>query len=1131
MNPELDDLLAQLLNLGHLPAAGRSRLAAILRADPAARRHYLDHVQMHALLAHEHGLLAAMVPDAEPFVPRAAQQAELVPPSPVLAHPARNRPLALPAAAAAFVVSGLFLGTVVVMRDGGGDQPNAQAARGALVPGPVPAAPAAALPPDSRLPPPMFGAAFDPSPGAQNRPPARTVSTMEKVSFSRDVRPVLSDHCFQCHGPDAAARKAKLRLDQEEDLFSGAHDPPLITRFRPDESELFYRVSTSDEDDVMPPPEAHKPLDAAKVDVIRRWIEEGATWQEHWAFVAPHQEDLPAVSDPGWIRGSIDQFVLAELDRKGLAPSPEADASTLARRLFLDLTGLPPTPADVARFLAAWESDPQSAMEDETDRLLASSDYGEHRARYWLDAARYGDTHGLHLDNYREIWPYRDWVVDAFNANMPFDQFTVEQLAGDLLPEPTLSQQVATGFNRCNVTTSEGGAIAEEFAVRYAIDRVETTSAVWLGLTTGCAACHDHKFDPVSQKEFYQLFAYFNNTTQSPMDGNVNDTAPVVDFLPPAQHAEREHLLAEERALAEALQPHAAPGPATLDPAAPGQVPPPADTIDQATFDPSAPFSIALWTGGEKTLLSKTEKVGPEYQRGLVVQFVDGRLRVEFLHYGRNNNMVLVSEAPLPAARTHHIVLTSTGAVRPGALRAFANGLPIGLRAEKNALFGTVANGGAVEAPDGTRFYPRPLAPSEALALSLADLPPAADLFANGPPDPILLAAARRAPLLADPALADFDRAFLRRSELEGQSAVTHVMAERLDSAPVAHILERGEYDQRREEVRPGIPSVLPQPPEDAPQDRLGLARWVVDPQNPLTARVTVNRLWQQVFGHGLVRTPDDFGLQGEPPTHPELLDYLAVDFVDSGWDVKRFLRQLVLSATYRQSSRTTPELVQADPKNRLLARSPRFRLDAEVLRDQALAASGLLDATMGGPGVRPYQPPGIWEAVGYSGSNTVSYVQDHGSALYRRSLYSFWKRTAPPPSMTLFDAPDRESCSVRRERTNTPLQALVLMNDPQYVEAARALAQRALLESPDAAVAAMHQFVLAKPPRPADAQVFEDSLATFLARFRDNPDAARALIATGESIPSPDLDAPTLAAHTLVASQILNLDESLNRN
>ena len=1030
-------------------------------------------------------------------------------------------------------------------------------------------------------------------PGSLSRPPTPFVSTTastaaaagpaQRVSFNRDIRPILSDNCVECHGPDAAARKADLRLDREQDAIAelaafqaGESEAPIV-RGHPELSELIARIETDDSDDLMPPPDSHKVLTNQQIALLKRWVEDGAPWEEHWAFVAP-AASMPGSND--WAVNAIDRFVFERLQQEKLQPTPEADRNTLIRRVSLDLTGLPPTPAEVDAFVGD-PGDTDSALEEVVDRLLASPAYGEHRARYWLDAARYADTHGLHLDNYREMWPYRDWVISAYNANQPFDQFTVEQLAGDLLESPTQSQLVATGFNRCNVTTSEGGAIKEEFAVRYAIDRVSTTSTVWLGLTTGCAQCHDHKYDPISMREFYQLFAYFNNTTQPAMDGNVPNTPPVIRVYPGPEEKSEEEKLNAAKATAEK---------------------------NLASARTASEEAFGLWQEQLKpeTIKAALEEAGlPGRAVHLSTEQLPATNSIDGFEVKEGRAFSLVAQVTVPEGNDDFFPL-ATQIDAQG--RGFAFGLDLRNRGIELDLFGkggASGEGGVLKVrqihsfkpgaklqitvlsdgsrnPKGTTVFvnDREMTRNRFPYLESDNL---SDTFSVADGTPIKLHA--RPPVLRElqvfdrnlttaeikavhatgqlaaivnkpvdsrsdaeteklrqhylitrvddyrSSLAELAEAELALNAFHNRVPVTHVMNEN-DAAPMAHMLERGEYDKPLEKVAPGVPAVLPDMPVDAPHNRLGLALWLVDGEHPLTSRVTVNRLWQQLFGHGLVKTSEDFGTQGEPPSHPELLDWLAVDFVANGWDVKQTLKQMVMSATYRQSSRVNPELLSKDPHNRLLARGPRFRLDAEVIRDQALAASGLLSDDIGGPGVRPYQPDGLWSAVGYTNSNTVKFARQYGENLYRRSVYTFWKRTAPPANLSAFDAPNRESCTVRRERTNTPLQALVLMNDVQFVEAARHLAGHGLQSGQGSvAIDAMSRRLLGRSLDSAELAIINESLQSFRQTYQADRIAAQQLLSHGDRASDHGHDPAELAALTMVASQLLNLDETVTKN
>lgn len=1014
----------------------------------------------------------------------------------------------------------------------------------------------------------------------------------QAVTFNRDVRPILAGACFQCHGFDAANRKANLRLDTPEGATAtNTHQRRAITPGNLAASEAWRRITSTNQEEVMPPPSSEKTLKPEQLAVLKRWIEQGAAYQKHWAFEPPVRPPLPAVRQAQWAKNDLDRFVLAKLESSGLAPSAEASREILARRVTLDLTGLSPTLAELDAFLADQSPD---AFEKLVDRLLASPRYGEHFARYWLDAARYGDTHGLHLDNERSLWPYRDWVVGAFNQNLPFDQFTVQQLAGDLLPNPSRDQLIASGFNRCNVTTSEGGAIDEEFQVRYAVDRVETTSTIWLGLTMGCAVCHEHKLDPITQKEFYQMFSLFNNLTEKPMDGNALLPPPVLRLPDADQQRQLDELEAQAKPLKESLQKALAgfqyQDPATLTNA---PKPKPADLVwveddfpagakpqvnpgDAPVHWTTAPASPVL--SGSRALHQRSERltqvyfdhvqepmtVGPgdrffayvylnptNLPKAVMLQFHVGGAwsrranwgDADAIPYGKKNTPEKRQAGKLPAAGkwVRLEVALDQLSLRPGD--------------KINGLAFTQSGGEAWWDKAGLLAVNDP-AQNPNVSFKAWVAAERRVLKQSTRPEPIkdLL---KKAPAKLEPGqektLRDYflenvydgfgpeyagTRAGLnklraQREAIEAKVPATMISHE-LDKPRPAWVLVRGQYDKHGEPVGPGVPAVLPPLPRSETTNRLTLARWLVDPQHPLTARVTVNRFWQQFFGVGLVKTSEDFGAKGEYPSHPELLDWLATEFVKQGWDLKRFVRMLVTSATYRQDSKVTPRLAEADPENRLLARGPRYRMDAEELRDNALFLSGLLNPAMGGRGVRPYQPAGIWEAVGYTTSNTAKYTQDHGDALYRRSLYTFWKRTAPPPPMTIVDAPSREACRVRRERTDTPLQALLLLNETQYVEAARQLGYRMLTQggATDAERLSFgFRLATSRQPSSRECQVLAASLAAQRARFARQPELAQQAIAVGES-PAPAGVAPVeLAAYAMAASLILNLDETLNKN
>lgn len=1035
--------------------------------------------------------------------------------------------------------------------------------------------------------------------------PAAVVG-QEQLRYNRDVRPILADACFACHGPDSAARQADLRLDQRE----AAIEMGAIAPGEPDDSEMIRRILSSDPDEIMPPPDSHKELTAAQKEGLRRWVAEGAEYQRHWAFIPPQRPELPEVKNAGWVRNPIDQFVLAQVEAAGLEPAPPADPRTLARRVSLDLTGLPPRPEQVERFAADASPDAYDKLVDE---LLQSPHWGEHRGRYWLDYARYADTHGIHFDNFREMWSYRDWVIQAFNANMPYDDFTRVSLAGDLLPNPTLDQLIGSGFNRCNMTTNEGGIIDEEYLVLYTRDRTETTSQVWLGLTANCAVCHDHKFDPLPQREFYGMAAFFNNTTQGARDGNIKDTPPIVVVPTAADRARWDELQKEvpaaqqraddrkeaargdfgqwlaaatpdvfaERVPQEGLHFQAALREGsgqtlevTLDgqPAQltatkpvswqPGQLSPLALEVSQGgagelpgagDFENNQAFSYAAWirlpaNDARGAIAARMDNENG--YRGWDFWVEGRRVGTHIIHKWSDDAIKVVSAQQVPANQWTHVLVTYDGSLKAAGVQVYINGQAQKTNVQSDTLKSTIKTGvpftlGQRHSSDAIsgvalqdlRIYQRALTAQDADALARST---------------------RYAALVAKPAtdrtdaeknelyawwLANLDSTYqalteelngLQReqSDIQARGTIAHVAQERQEPA-TAFVLFRGEYDKRREEVTPDTPNILPPFPDNLPRNRLGFAEWLLRPEHPLTARVTVNRFWQEVFGTGIVKTPGDFGTTGELPSHPELLDWLAVEFRETGWDVKRLFKLMVTSATYRQAATVTPQKLEKDPENRRLSRGPRFRMDAEMIRDYALAASGLLVPKLGGPSVKPYQPDGVWEAIAMNVSNTRSYERDHGESLYRRSLYTFWKRMVPPAAMDTFNAPNREFCVVRRDRTNTPLQALVTLNDEQFVEAARHLAQCGLREvgsNDDARLEFLAARLLARPFRQDELPVVHASLADLRNHYRSHADDAARLIAFGESQADPSLDPAELAAWTMLTNQLMNLDEVLSK-
>jgi len=1024
---------------------------------------------------------------------------------------------------------------------------------------------------------------------------------LNAIEFNRDILPILSDACFHCHGPDKARRKADLRLDIEAEAKADRDGIHVITAGDPANSELYRRITVDDPDDRMPPVDSGRNLTPDRIELIRQWIEQGAQWQKHWAFIPPLRPKPPSVKAQSWLRNPVDAFILSRLEQEGLSPSRAADKATLIRRVTLDLTGLPPTPKEVDAF---HNDSSAKAYEKLVDRLLASPRYGERMATRWLDAARYADTSGYQNDGPRTMWRWRDWVIDAFNDNMPFDQFTMEQIAGDLLPDSTLSQKIATGFNRNHRGNSEGGVIPEEYAVEYVVDRVDTTATVWLGLTLGCARCHDHKYDPFTQKEFYQFFAYFNNIPESGRSIKEGNSPPWIKAPTEFQQRQlaalnRQVKAAEQRlktlqpelqvaqaeweslfvppasldwSVAEGLLAHfslngsvsetlgkaktakfqdgqTAFAEGRLDQAAEFDGRRFIDAGDIANFGYFDKFSIGAWIypeqTGNGTILSRTTDTARSDGYSFCLQ--DGKLQVNLVKRWLDDAIRVETEGRLEPDRWHHVMLTYDGTRVAKGIRIYINGHPQKLHINLDFINQSFASteplrigaGGGREGRfrgriDDVRVYEKDLSPGEVEQIATPDS--VAGILA--------LPRENRSPRQANKLSAYFlenhapqeiQRArrqliSLQRQQRQFLESIPTVMV--MEEMPVPRptfVLARGEYDKPAEKVNAGVPAIMNPLPAGVRDTRLGLAKWLVDPANPLPARVAVNRFWQMYFGVALVKTVEDFGTQGQRPSHPELLDWLATEFIRIGWDIKALQKTIVMSATYRQSSKVTPALLDKDPDNRLLARGPRIRLSAQLIRDQALAASGLLVNEIGGPSVKPYQPEGLWEEIATGGP----YHQDKGDKLYRRSLYTYWKRTVAPPSMVNFDASMRESCRVRENRTNTPLQALTLMNEITYVEAARMLAQRVILEagiSPEQRLSRLFRLVTARTPQDREMKILLEGLHHHLQQYRNDRQSAEQLIASGDSQPDPLIDAAELAAYTAISSLMLNLDEVITK-
>jgi hypothetical protein len=1040
------------------------------------------------------------------------------------------------------------------------------------------------------------------------REPKSTSGT--KVDFNRDIRPIFSDICFACHGPDDNKRKANLRLDEMAAAMKPAKSGAIaVVPGNTGKSELIKRITSTDDDERMPPLKTGKKLTPAQIDVMTRWIAQGAEYKSHWAFETPKQPALPAVRQKSWPRNGIDHFILARLEQEGLKPSPEADKTSLIRRATLDLTGLPPTPSEVDAYLA---DKSEGAYEAVVDRLLESPRYGERMALEWLDAARYADTHGYHIDSARDMTHWRDWVIQVFNRNESFDQFTIEQIAGDLLPKPTLEQKIASGFNRNHMINYEGGAIAEEYLNAYLIDRVNTTATVWLGLTMACAQCHDHKYDPLTMKDYYGFYAFFNNVPENGLDGRSGNAAPLVKVTGPGQKVKLAELTKaveaaeavmksaeaelpaqqqrwEERvvastegasgppglllgcelngslggtnasggevkgALAEASEPKWVEGTFGKALQLKGEKENFVRLTPGAELEWTNAFSYGCWVKqsgkGSNALLAKMDDA--EGLRGYDLLLGDGKLHLHLIHKWPENALRVVAKTAIPKDTWTHVLATYNGSGKSSGVKLYVNGKDVPFEATHDTLNGSILNTTSLNlgkrseshpmkgAIADVRIYNRALSAGEVEklvelpALALAHVPAAERTESQKKQLSAYFREhhaekwkqAKESAAQAKKARDDFDKSI----------PSSMVMGE-LEKPRDTFILVRGQYDKRGDKITAGTPAALPPLPKGAAANRLSLARWLVSPEQPLTARVIVNRYWQMYFGNGIVRTAENFGSQADWPTHPELLDWLATEFMRTGWNVKGMQKLIVMSATYRQSSKVTKSVLERDPENLLLTRGARLRLPAEFIRDQALAVSGLLNPKIGGASVFPYQPPGLWEELMAREDNdnftAQKYKQSKGADLYRRSMYTFWKRTSPPSTLGTLDAPDRQTCVVRRQRTNTPLQALLLMNDPTFVEAARKLAERMMTEAKEdkQRVSLAYRLAMARAPKPGEVDVLLKLYREQLAMYRQDKESGSKLLRTGESASDTSLDPAELAAWTIVANAILNLDETITK-
>jgi len=1010
----------------------------------------------------------------------------------------------------------------------------------------------------------------------------------ENIDYNYHIRPILSDRCYVCHGPDGNARQAGLRLDEEK----GAKHTPLssggyaVVSGSIRKSRMYERITSTDPDHQMPPPESNLTLSAYEIALIERWIDQGAAWKPHWSFIPPTDPPLPSVDQDDWPSNQLDYFVLSRLEKEGITPSAEANQGTLLRRVTFDLTGLPPTLDDLDQFIADTSSD---AYQKVVDRLLASPAYGEHMASAWLDIARYADTHGYQNDPERYVWPWRDWVINAYNQNLPFNEFGTWQIAGDQLTNPTVEQRLATAFNRHHRQTNEGGSIEEEFRTEYVADRVNTVGTAFMGLTLECARCHDHKYDPITQRNYFGLFSFFNNIDEVGQTSHFTRAVPVPAMNLPDDDQQikldrlKATITSAEKAVRDlanaARSDFAKWDPAnvsdtTIDPIlscrfermnhpqlpcdqgmagmavfSPALVP--GHLGNAAAFDGESGFSfekigafrrtesfaISLWINPQEDtgmIIHRTHAALDAGSRGWELALRDGRLVGQLAHMWPENALRIQSTTTIVMGEWTHIAMSYDGSSRASGLDLYINGHATDIEVIRDGLTNHIGyedmevplqlayrfrdsglQGGAV---DEFKLFDRRLYGFEVARLAGHQ---------NMPVDPQDLFQWYLANEVPSWQRAQVILQTLRMQKDDLLMEIPQIMVmEEMEQSRHAFILERGQYDAKGESVEPHTPEEILSFSDDLPKNRLGLAQWLFSLDHPLTARVAVNRYWQNYFGSGLVSTPEDFGRQGALPVLPELLDHLATRFITSGWDVKAMQRYIVSSSTYRQSSQPTHELLSRDPENTLFARGPRLRLGAEMIRDQALAVSGLLDPTLGGPPVKPYQPVGLWEQ-----KSGVQYDQGSGSDLYRRTLYTFFKRTSPPPSLTIFDMPTRDQCVVRRQRTATPMQALVLLNDPQYMEAARHLAARMLGKNTlDQQIAAGFRALTGRHPSTSETKILRTLYEEQHEFFSMNPQDAMKLLTVGESVLDKNLDPIQWAAHTMVANALFTFDESIQK-
>lgn len=978
----------------------------------------------------------------------------------------------------------------------------------------------------------------------------------EKVDFATQIRPILSDRCFHCHGPDATSRAADLRLDEQD----AAHDYAIVPGDA-ESSEVYLRLTDHDPEVRMPPPESNRKVSKEEIELIRQWIEQGAEYEQHWAFKRIEKPEVPELTDDDWSRNEIDKFVLAKLRAEGVKPNPEAESWRLLRRVSFDLNGLPPTLEELDTYLA----DPSEAnYQAHLEKLLASHHYGERLAAEWLDAARYSDTYGYQVDRDRFVWPWRDWVIRSLNANMPYDQFVTQQIAGDLLPDATKDTILATTFCRLHPQKVEGGSIPEEFRVEYVADRSQTVATAFLGLTMECCRCHDHKYDPLSQREYYQMFAFFNSIDEAGLYSFFTPSVPTPTLLladenQTAKLKELDQQVADlEATLAKLEMPKAGEEDSTIT------LKEPIETVDfedakvggnksvegpqgkavqltgddainlkQGNFQRHQPFSVSLWMNtpdvkDRAVIFHRSRAWTDAASRGYELLLEDGKLKWSLIHFWPGNAISIKATEAFPVSDWKQVCVTYDGSSRADGLKIYVDGKQVETEVIRDKLTKQITGGGNDHITIGERFRDRGFTNGMVdqfavydQELTAAEVGSLSGVMAT--PEQMTEYRLRRRYDTWAETQTKLAEARQARNQAYDKTSEIMVMRE-LESPRPTYLLARGNYDAPTDPVEPKTPEVLPPFEEGWPSDRLGLAKWIVDRDNPLTARVAVNRYWQLLMGEGLVRTPEDFGNQASPPTHPKLLDWLAADFMEHGWDVKRLLRQIVTSSTYRQASEASPEMIQRDPENKLLARSGKFRLSAEMVRDNALVTSGLLVDEVGGPPAKPYEVSSSFKPVKH----------DSGKGLYRRSLYTFWQRTSPAPAMMTFDASKRDVCQLKRERTSSPLQALVLLNGPQYVEAAKMLAVRVLKNEKATTdqdkVQTVFRLLTSREANAQELELLSQLYAQQKTHFQGQAEAAKKVLAAGEAKVPDTLDPAEVAALTVVANTVMNFDGSVTR-